>query len=66
MSQRSRPKPIGAAISFQDDRFANLEDMIVIIREKGRNANVTLVFFHASEEPLDKSPTTQELIQEVV
>jgi transcription-repair coupling factor (superfamily II helicase) len=62
--------PKGAVIAFRDDRFANPDGLIALIREYGRDAKVRpdmkLVLFDAWEKPLERLRGTTAILRRLV
>jgi transcription-repair coupling factor (superfamily II helicase) len=62
--------PKGAVISFRDDRFANPEGLIALIREYGRDAKVRpdmkLVLLESWERPLERLRGTTAILRRLV
>jgi transcription-repair coupling factor (superfamily II helicase) len=62
--------PKGAVIAFRDNRFANPDGLIALIREYGRDAKVRpdmkLVLFDAWETPLERLKGTTAILRRLV
>jgi transcription-repair coupling factor (superfamily II helicase) len=62
--------PKGAVIAFRDDRFANPEGLIALIREYGRDAKVRPdmkhVLFDDWEKPLERLGGTTAILRRLV